>query len=106
MSQSQPKKQKTGETPNSPIIFKKAGYNLDIYFHIFGQEFHVNFDVLKMNCGFFRTFLEPSGGLLPYSTSPKFTGEWFTCIENKDGKIKSEAPCSSWILSSDHIVSS
>ncbi|KUJ24503.1 uncharacterized protein LY89DRAFT_745391 [Mollisia scopiformis] len=66
----------------SPIIFKKAGHNPDLYFHVFNQDFFVNSVVLKMNCRFFRTFLDPSGGKKPHSTLPEFSSEWFTRIED------------------------
>lgn len=68
----------------APIIFKSAGLNPDIYIKVFDQEFHVNSIVLKANCAFFRTFLEPSGGMLPKSTNPLFTSEWFTKVDGDE----------------------
>lgn len=86
------KKQKTD--PKPPIIFKSPGMKPDIYFKVFNQEFHVTSMVLKLTCGFFRTFLDPSGGKLPKSTQPAFASEWLTRIDD-DG---------TWELSSDHKV--
>jgi hypothetical protein len=87
------KKQKTKNS--KPIIFKSPGTTPDLYFKVFSQEFHVNSMALKLNSEFFRTFLDPSGGKLPKSSSPLFTSEWFTKVDGKG----------SWELSSDHAVS-
>jgi hypothetical protein len=87
------KKQKTESS--KPIIFKSPGTKPDLYFKVFSQEFHVNSVVLKLNSEYFRTFLDPSGGKLPKSSSPLFTSEWFTKVDGKG----------SWELSSDHAVS-
>jgi hypothetical protein len=87
------KKQKTDS--NKPIIFKSPGTKPDLYFKAFSQEFHINSVVLKLNSEYFRTFLDPSGGKLPKSSSHLFTSEWFTKVDGKG----------SWELSSDHAVS-
>lgn len=86
------KKPKTD--PKAPIISKSSGFKPDIYFKVFDQESHVTSMVLKLTSGFFRTFLDPTGGKLSKSTKPAFTSEWFTKVDD-DG---------SWALSSDHKV--
>jgi hypothetical protein len=61
---------------------------------VFDQEFFVISLALKLDCGFFRTFLDPIGGKLPTSSSAMISSECFTKIDD-DG---------TWELSSDHQV--
>ncbi|CZR55390.1 uncharacterized protein PAC_05277 [Phialocephala subalpina] len=83
----------------SAIVFTKGSRKTDLCFTVFNQEFHINSDVLKMNCDFFETFLNPTGGILPSSTNPAFKSEWFTRLEDKIGNTNTFA---SWLLTSDH----
>ena len=89
-----PPAKKTKVEPKQPLIFKSPGMKPDVYFKVFNQEFQVTSMVLKLHSGFFRTFLDPSGGKLPKSTQPTFKSEWFTKIDD-DG---------TWELSPDHKV--
>jgi hypothetical protein len=54
----------------------------EIYFKVFDQEFHVNSLTLKKQSGFFRAFLDPSGGKLANSTQPAFNSEWFAKVDD------------------------
>ncbi|KAF8865181.1 hypothetical protein BDZ45DRAFT_612272, partial [Acephala macrosclerotiorum] len=104
MAQPQAKKQKTDNVSSarSAIVFESQGLKADVCLKIFDQEFHVNSMVMKVHCGFFRTFLEPSGGIMPFSTSAAFTSQWFTALDDFDD----ECSCyMSWLLSADHKVS-
>jgi len=89
------KKVKIDPDQKAPIIFTAPDQRPDVGLQVFNQIFHVYSGVLKIHSGFFRTYLEPSGGLLPTSTSPLVTSEWFTKVDN-DGKA--------WSLTSDQKV--
>lgn len=87
---------------NAPIVFESPGLKADLYLKVFNQEVHVTSIALKLYSGFFRTFLELSGGTKPYSNKPEFTSQWFTQLEDKDENTNKYT---SWVLSSDHNVS-
>jgi hypothetical protein len=57
-----PPAKKAKKEPKKPFIFKGPSLLRDIYFKVFDQEFHVNSSTLKLQSGFFRAFLDPSGG--------------------------------------------
>jgi hypothetical protein len=95
MAAPQSKRIKLDPDPKQPIIFTSPDMRPDVSLQVFNQQFHVYSGVLKIHSGFFRNSLEPSGGLLPISTSPTISSEWFTKVD-ADGK--------SWSLTSDHQV--
>ncbi|KAN0093784.1 hypothetical protein V8E51_016968 [Hyaloscypha variabilis] len=93
MAAPQAKRIKLDPDPKQPIIFTTPDMRPDVGLQVFNQQFHVYSGVLKIHSGFFRKYLEPSGGLLPTSTSPTLSSEWFTKVD-ADGK--------SWSLTSDY----
>ncbi len=85
MSAPAPEKQKLSEAhPNPVITFKSPGAKVEVRLKVFSQEFHVSSAALKLNSGFFRISLDPSGGKSPTSTKVGFTSESFTKV-NDDG---------------------
>jgi hypothetical protein len=95
MAAPQAKRIKLDPDPKQPIIFTTPDMRPDVGLQVFNQQFHVYSGVLKIHSGFFRKYLEPSSGLLPTSTSPTLSSEWFTKVD-ADGK--------SWSLTSDYKV--
>ncbi|KAG4436033.1 hypothetical protein IFR05_008465 [Cadophora sp. M221] len=75
----------------SPIIFTTPRHKPDIRMFVFDQDFHVYSGLLKVHAAFFETMLEPSGGIIPTSTSPLFKSDWYTTLDKDLG----------WVLSSD-----
>jgi hypothetical protein len=95
MAAPQSKRIKLDPDPKQLIIFTSPDMRPDVSLQVFNQQFHVYSGVLKIHSGIFRNSLEPSGGLLPISTSPTISSEWFTKVD-ADGR--------SWSLTSDHQV--
>jgi hypothetical protein len=89
------KKVRIDPDPKKPIIFATPGKQPDTLLRVFDQDFLVSSEVLRINSGFFRKFLEPSGGQPPAS-SEVYQYEWFTRIDEDDKR--------SWSLSSDSKV--
>ncbi|TVY18350.1 hypothetical protein LARI1_G004431 [Lachnellula arida] len=81
---SSPSQNPDAEGPRQPIIFKFPGLKVDTRLNVFGQEYHVHSNILKLYSAFFRTFLD-SPDKTPAPASALFRYEYVSVIDD-DGE--------------------
>ena len=64
----------------APIILSDA-VGPDTLIRVFNQEFHVHSTVLKIQCEFFKLFMDSPDKVAGTSTNPRFNYEWATKVD-------------------------